>query len=216
MLNTDEHYSQWRYDPELKQRMDFLDEAVESKDKLKSLGVFSMTEGAILYSNFAFLRHFQLNGKDRIKNVCAGITASVKDENIHSEFGAYTYNIVRQECLATGYLTLDQVRETENEIIECARKIFEHESIIIDKIFAKGKISGITDIQLKNFVMHRIDLCLQNLGLPAIFKPTYNPIADWFYEDINAYKLNDFFNSGNFEYTRDWNKTKFNWEVEEE
>ena len=211
MLNTDEHYSAYKQDPELTQRMDFLDEAVADKNPLISVGVFSMTEGAILYSNFAFLRHFQVHGKDMIKNICAGVTASVRDENLHSEFGAYVFQILKREVVESGYMTLQEVRETEDSIIECARKIYEHECVIIDKIFSHGTIKGITDKQLKNFVQHRIDLCLQNLGLESIFNPTYNPIADWFYDDINSYKFNDFFNSTGFEYQRGYNEEKFVW-----
>lgn len=213
MLNTDSHYEAYKQDPDLKQRMDFIDEAVGNKNPLVSIGVFSLTEGAILYSNFAFLRHFQVNGKDLIKNVCAGITASVKDENLHSMFGAHCFKLAKEECLKSGYMTLDEIRDTEDEIVKCAELIYEHESIIIDKIFSKGKIKGITDKQLKNFVQHRIDLCLQNLGLQAIYKPEYNPVAEWFYDDINSYKFHDFFNSGSFEYVRDYNEEKFTWRV---
>lgn len=211
MLNTDEHYSAYKQDEELVQRISFIEDHVVDGNPLISLGVFSMTEGAILYSNFAFLRHFQNNGKDLLKNVNAGITASVKDENLHSEFGAFTYRLVKEECLRSGYMTVDQVRETEDRIISCAKTIYEHECLIIDKIFSKGNIKGITAKQLKNFVQSRIDLCLENLGLSPIFSPDYNPIAEWFYEDINAYKLNDFFNSGNFEYVRGYNESKFVW-----
>ncbi|QDP59478.1 MAG: putative ribonucleoside-diphosphate reductase subunit beta [Prokaryotic dsDNA virus sp.] len=215
MLNTDEHYASYQHDPALKARIDFIEKAVTDKNPLVSLGVFSMTEGAILYSNFAFLRHFQVNGKDLLKNVNAGITASVKDENLHSEYGAYVYRLMKDEILRSGWMTVEEVRETEDYIIECARKIYEHEQEIIKKIFSKGEISGITEKQMDNFVQHRIDLCLGNLGLPAIYKPKYNPIADWFYDDINAYKFHDFFNSGNFEYVRNYNENKFVWRTSE-
>ena len=215
MLNTDEHYSQWKEDPELSQRISFIESYVTDKNPLLSLGVFSMTEGAILYSNFAFLRHFQTNGKDLIKNVCAGITASVKDEALHSEFGAAVYRILRDECLKSGYMSLEEVRTAEDLLIDAAKHIYEHECLIIDKVFSKGDIKGITSKQLKNFVQHRVDLCLQNLGLQPIYKPKYNPIAETFYEDINAYKFHDFFNSGAFEYQRGYNESKFVWNKKE-
>lgn len=215
MLNTDAHYSAYKQDPELNQRIEFIEEAVGHKNPLISLGVFSMTEGAILYSNFAFLRHFQVNGKDLLKNVCAGISASVRDEHLHSEFGAYVYRQVRKEALETGYMTLQEVRETEDLIIECAKKIYEHECLIIEKIFQGGTIKGITAKQMENFIQHRIDLCLQNLGLEAIYNPDYNPIADWFYDDINSYKFNDFFASGGFEYQRGYNEERFIWKKKE-
>lgn len=211
MLNTDEHYASYKHDPALLERIEFIEKAVQDKNPLVSLGVFSMTEGAILYSNFAYLRHFQVNGKDLLKNVCTGITASVKDENLHSEFGAYVYRIMRNEVLESGYMSLNEVRATEDKIIDCARQILSHEEVIIDKIFNSGSVKGITAKQMKNFVMHRIDLCLQNLGLEAIYNVDYNPIADWFYADINSYKLNDFFASGGFEYQRGYNESRFVW-----
>lgn len=213
MLNTDEHYREWEEDEVLSSRMAFLDKMVNSDNPLISIGVFSMTEGAILYSNFAFLRHFQVNGKDLIKNVNTGITASVKDENLHSMFGAAVFRIMKEEFISTNYMSAEGIRETEDTITQAAQTIFEHESQIIDKIFAKGDIVGIDAKSLKQFVQHRIDLCLQNLGLHPIFLPEENPIADWFYDDINSFKLNDFFNSNNFEYNRNYNEASFVWKV---
>ena len=211
MLNTDEHYLSYKQDEVLKNRVDFIEKAVTDKNHLKSIGTFSMTEGAILYSNFAFLKHFQANGKDLIKNVCGGVSMSVVDENLHAEAGAYVYRTLKHEALDSGYYTYQEVEAVEKEIVEIAKVIYEHESLIIDQIFEKGSIRGITDKQLKNFVQHRIDVCLSNLGIQPIFKPSYNPIADWFYDDINSYQMNDFFNSGGKEYVRNWSEKSFNW-----
>lgn len=211
MLNTDEHYSSYVDDPDLKARMDFIDSMVNHENPLISIAAFSMAEGAILYSNFVFLRHFQVNGKDLIKNVCAGVDFSVKDENIHSLFGAASYRILRREIEETGYMSQDELRATDAAIYDAAEVIREHEFKIIDKIFSKGSIRGITSQQLKNFVEHRIDLCLENLGLAPIFLPESNPIADWFYDDINAFKLHDFFNSTGSQYQRNYNENEFVW-----
>lgn len=216
MLNTDEHYEAYKHDPELKQRIDFIEKYVTDKDDLVSLGAFSMTEGAILYSNFAFLKHFQANGKDLIKNVVAGVSMSTTDENLHSEGGAWAYKVLRAEGLECGYFTTDQVRESEKRIVEMAYKIAEHEDLIIAKIFSKGPIKGITEKQMQNFVRHRIDVCLTNLGINPIFHITYNPIKDWFYKDINSYQMNDFFNSSGKEYVRNWNESAFTWKTKQQ
>lgn len=60
MINTDEFYLSYVDDPLLKERMDFVEELVKSKSDLMSLGAFSMIEGAVLYSSFAFLKPSKL------------------------------------------------------------------------------------------------------------------------------------------------------------
>ena len=79
-LNNDEFYTSYVKDPILKARMDFIDGAINDPDDLYSTGVFSMVEGAILYSSFAFLKHFQSKGKNKALNIVRGINFSVRDE----------------------------------------------------------------------------------------------------------------------------------------
>lgn len=76
-LASDEFYQSYVDDPILKERMDFIDEVVSSKNDLYSLGAFTFVEGVVLYSSFAFLKHFQAEGKNKLKNVVAGINFSV-------------------------------------------------------------------------------------------------------------------------------------------
>lgn len=213
MLKTEEFYNSYVNDPELLDRMKFLDEMVADPNPLRSVGAFSMIEGAILYSNFAFLKHFSTGGKNLIRNVIAGINLSVADEDFHSKFGAWTYRTLRQEMIEAGDITLEEVRKIEDNLIKVAQTILEHESRIIDMIFEKGKIKGITDTQMKHFVESRLDICLSNLEIGAIYNPKYNPIGEWFYSGINAYALHDFFNAGGREYHRDWSESEFVWKV---
>jgi ribonucleoside-diphosphate reductase beta chain len=214
MLKTDEYYNSYVNDQELVDRMNFLNEIVTDKNPLLSVGAFSIVEGAILYSNFAFLKHFNAGGKSLIRNVVAGINMSVADEDYHSQFGAWVFRQLRKEMIESGDATLDEIREVEDKIIESAKTIFEHETRIIDMIFEKGNIKGITDLQMKYFVQHRIDQCLSNLGISPIYKPKYNPIAEWFYSNINSYNLHDFFNASGREYHRDWSEQRFIWKTE--
>jgi ribonucleotide reductase beta subunit family protein with ferritin-like domain len=216
MLKTDEHYNSYVNDPELVARMEFLDNIVSDKNPLMSVGGFSMIEGAILYSNFAFLKHFNVCGKNLIRNVVAGINMSVADENYHAQAGAWIYRTTKKEMIESGDITIAESRVIEDKLIEAAKTIYEHESRIIDMIFENGKIKGITEHQMKNFVKSRLDICLNNLGIGAIYKPDYNPIADWFYSNINSYNFHDFFNSSGREYHRDWSESKFVWSVKNE
>lgn len=206
-LNTDEFYNSYTQDEVLMDRMDFIDQSVNDPDLLLSIGTFSLVEGAVLYSNFAFLKHFQSQGKNLLNNVVAGINFSVRDENLHSEGGAWLYKQLKSE----GYHTPADVKKTEKKIIANAKKIYEHECKIVDMIFEKGSIVGITDVQIKNFVQSRLNLCLKGLDIDPIFEVKYNPIASWFYKGINSVQFHDFFSRTGSDYNRDWTEAAFKW-----
>lgn len=207
-LATDEFYNSYTNDPDLVNRMNFIDESLNDSDDLFSLGVFAMIEGAILYSNFAFLKHFQSQGKNKLINLVAGINFSVRDENLHHEGGAWLFRTLLEESKLS-----PEAREALFAKIHLAAKtLSEHEHRICDMIFEKGRIEGITAHQLKNFVDSRIDSCLQNLGLDAQFKPQTNPIAEWFYAGISSKAvIHDFFAKLGNSYVRGWNETAFKW-----
>ena len=210
-LANEEFYTGYANDPTLKSRMEFIDEYVNHDDLLTSLGVFSMVEGAVLYSSFAFLKHFQNQGKNLMVNIGAGISFSVRDENLHSQGGAWLYREVKNERKIDNR----SIKPLEKRIISAAHKIFEHEERIVDMIYEKGNIKGITALQMKNFVKSRINLCLQNLDIEPIFEVGYNPIADWFYKSINGGQFNDFFFKLGAEYNRDWTESSFCWNCPE-
>lgn len=196
-LDTLEFYTSYVDDPVLKERMDFIDDLVRSKDDALSAGVFSIVEGAVLYTTFAYFKHFRANGKNKLKNVVSGINASVKDENLHSIGGAFLF---KKECEYLGKTPKDY----EEQIHQAGIKICEHEKLINAKLFEKGGIDGITQKQLDHFGESRIDLCLEQLGLSKIYNVKYNPIEAWFYDNINSLKLHDFFNTSGSDYKRNW------------
>ncbi len=206
-LDTEEFYNSYLEDPILKERMDFIDSLVASDDDVLSLAGFSMIEGAVLYSSFAYLKHFQSNGKNKIINVCRGINMSVTDENLHSVGGAALCNILVEES----EYTEEQMEDFKEKVYKLAEQIKEHEFRISEMLFEKGNPEGITLTQMHHFIESRINVCLSQLNLPRLYKVTYNPIADWFYKGINNYQLNDFFTGVGREYQRNWNKRKFTW-----
>ena len=210
-LNTEEFYMSYVDDDLLRERMEFIEELVCDKDPLLSTGCFAMVEGAVLYSSFAFLKHFQSCGKNKLLNVVRGINFSVRDENLHCEGGAWLYNQLKAEMKQEGAEPDKYYDSIEERIIEAAHKIHEHECRIVDMIFEKGQMDGITDIQMKRFIESRINLVVRKLGIPKIFDVTYNPISDWFYDGINAYQMNDFFTGTGSEYNRNWTENHFTW-----
>lgn len=215
-LDTEEFFNSYKEDTVLANRMVWIGKRTEKRDTvfniLKSVGIFSMIEGAILYSSFAFLKSFNSAGKNKLINVNAGINFSAIDENLHSTAGAWLFRTLLQEATDDGQITSSFLEELIGELEDTAKVILEHESIIIDKIFEKGNIKGITENQLKRFVESRLDVCLENLGFKPIFKPTYNPIAKWFYKDVESTGvLHDFFSSTGSSYTRSWKEGNFKW-----
>lgn len=208
-LATDEFYNQYLEDEDLTARVAFLEDTLASKDDLRALGCFTFGEGAILYSSFAFLKHFQSQGKNKLLNVVSGINFSARDENLHSEAAAWLFRTLLREKKEAGYIDQAFEDELKKDIYLAAETVLLHEKAIIKKIFEKGRIEGITDTQLEYFAQSRINLCLRNLGYENLYRVDYNPVADWFYKGINGYSQIDFFNSQGNQYTRDWDSEGF-------
>ena len=210
-LNDPEFYLSYDKSATLAARMKHLGDIIDHPDDLVSLAAFSMVEGVILYSSFAFLKHFQTQGKNRLLNMVRGINFSLRDENLHSMAGAWSF----RHKLAGAQLTGEQQVALKTKIIEAAETIYAHERDIISMIFERGTIKGITALQLEHFVQSRINECLINLGYEKLYEVKHNPIAEWFYKAINDYTFNDFFSGISAEYHRSWDETAFVWKQEE-
>jgi ribonucleoside-diphosphate reductase beta chain len=206
-LDTPDFYMSYLDSPILKARVEHIGEIIDHEDDLISLGVFSMVEGVILYSNFAYLKHYQSQGKNKLMNVVRGINFSVRDESLHSVAGAWSFKYkMSQNNYSDQYK-----KEIEVKIRQAANRIYEHECQIIAMLFEKGDIKGITEHQLECFVQSRINLCLAELGFEKEYDVKYNPIATWFYDGINKFQFNDFFSGAGREYNRNWDETQFLW-----
>ena len=208
LLNTPAFYESYLQSPVLSERMDFIEDVINDKEDLVSLGAFSMVEGAILYTNFAYLKHFSVSGKNGLNTVVRGINFSVRDENLHSLGGAWAFRKLLAEKEANGW---NKWFTVHNKLQNVGIKIVEHEDEIIDMIFSEGEVSGITAEELKAFVRHRVDLCLKNLGVDTLYDVTWNPIADWFYKNINMVQFSDFFVGVGNQYNSNHVKEKFGW-----
>lgn len=216
-LDTDEFYNSYVDDPILKSRMEYIDNIINHEDNLISVAGFSMVEGVVLYSSFAFLKHFKVNGKNLITNIIAGINSSVVDENLHSIGGASIFNTYLNETeqyLNNKKLFTSYRNHIESELRKLSEALVEHETRIIDMVFEKGEMTGITKKQMVAFVKSRVNHCLKNIGFDPLYKITYNPIEKWFYTNINSYKLHDFFVGTGSMYNREWNSSNFKWTVD--
>lgn len=223
-LATDEFYREYQDDTDMLERISYLQKAlkvssVEGHNKglcdLLAIGMFTFGEGAVLYSSFAFLKHFQSQGKNKLLNVVSGINFSARDEALHSEAAAWLFQTYKSELIECGLLDMIQQQHIESTIRKAAQRVYDHECAIITKIFEKGHIEGITATQLEHFAASRINLCLRNLGYDNLFEVTYNPVAEWFYKGINGYSSIDFFNSQGNQYDRNWSEKGFTWEAKQ-
>jgi ribonucleotide reductase beta subunit family protein with ferritin-like domain len=214
-IDTPEFYLSYQNSEVLNNRMEHIGQIIDDKDDLVSLGMFSMVEGVVLYSSFAFLKHFQSQGKNKLMNLVRGINFSLRDENLHALAGAWCFKH-KWNKLGNGDIAKAYKEDVEAKIRAGAQKIYEHEREIIRMTFAEGKIDGITEHQLDNFVQSRINECLKQLGLKKMYDVKYNPIAEWFYKAINDYSFNDFFSGMGNQYHRNWDETSFVWKTAEE
>jgi ribonucleotide reductase beta subunit family protein with ferritin-like domain len=215
-IDTPEFYTSYLNDPVLKQRVEHIGEIIAHPDNLISLAAFSMVEGVILYSSFAFLKHYQSQGKNKLMNIVRGINFSVRDENMHSVGGAwcFKYRLEQIKSTMSAVEFEEYTASIEKQVREVAQKLYEHECQIIHKLFEQGEIKGITAHQLENFVQSRVNECLKQLGFAKQYDVKYNPISEWFYKGINNYTFNDFFSGMGNQYHRSWDSSQFVWKKE--
>lgn len=204
-INTPEFYMSYQHDPVLTARVEHIGEMLNHSDDCVALGSFCMMEGVVLYSNFAFLKHYQSQGKNKLTNVVRGINFSVRDEALHAKATAYAF---REKF---SKLPPERKGYVEAELKGIADNILAHEILIISKLFEKGKIPGITAHQLENFVKSRINVCFSDMGINFTHVINYDPISEYFYKGINDYQFNDFFSGQGREYNRNWDEEAFKW-----
>ncbi|UFK09539.1 ribonucleotide-diphosphate reductase subunit beta [Xanthomonas phage DES1] len=203
-LANEEFYQEYKQDRVLAERIGMLEQHAQTSDIPKFLMTLAFAEGVILYSNFAFLKHFQSQGKNKIPNIVRGINMSARDEALHSMASSWLFKTFLQE----NNISLGDYYDVLLELSDIVR---EHEHKIVDMIFAKGSIEGITEKQMKNFIDSRINLVSRNLGYDNLYDVSYNPIASHFYDGINNYIMNDFFAGQGREYTRNWAEGELSW-----
>ena len=208
-LATDEFYGEYKDDPILLDRINFLKETVYGKDDLRALGGFTFGEGAVLYTSFAYLKHFQTAGKNKLLNVVSGINFSARDEALHSEAAGWLFRTLKDEMKEAGLLSEEEEKQLHDDMKFAGALVLEHEHRIIEKIFEHGKVEGITAKQLEAFAKSRINVCMRNMGYDNLYKVEYNPIGETFYKSINGFSATDFFSSQGNQYQRDWSTEGF-------
>lgn len=212
MIDTEEFYTAYKNDPILDERIKFVHKAIGDEDLLYALAVFTLMENCVLYSNFAFIKHFQSEGKNMLQNVVSGINFSARDENLHATGGAWLFNTMIDEARAEDDSAFDaNLEELHEKIREVARYLYEHEARIVEMLFEQGDIEGINTHDLDTFVKSRVDMTLDNMNVERLYNiaDEDNPIAEWFYKGINGTQFHDFFQISGNEYNRNIGALEF-------
>lgn len=155
-----EDFSAFLHEPTAKAKIDRL---IETKGKSKeeiarSLAIFSgFNEGVNLFSSFAVLLNFSRFNK--MKGLGQIIAFSIKDESLHSEAGCWLFRTLVAEFPE---IMNDELKKS---IYQAARDTISLEDSFIDKAFELGPIEGLDPKDLKNFIRHRANTKLGDLGM---------------------------------------------------
>ena len=205
---TDEFYSKWKEDPDLRERIEFMESHASSGCPLRTTAALTFMEGGILFSIFGYFKGFNSRGHNKIPHFVAGIDASAKDENFHSLASAKLFNTCLTERVEAGNWSELENSSLFFDIREMAEAVYTHELQIIENLFAKGDTAVISKSELISFLQDRINICLQRLGLAPMFQKSNGVISEQFYSQLSKVKVPDFFAATQVQYKKDWKKHK--------
>jgi len=196
-LNLDDFQS-FIYDPGTMEKLEYfvVPKSNDPKDIATSLAIFSaFGEGCMLFSSFAVLLSFQM--ENHLKGIGQLINFSIRDENIHSEGGCYLFNTM---CLENPGLR----EEVKESIIKASNIILDLEVNFLSKLFSKGSVRTISYEQLINFVKHRLNSKLSEIGYEenifTVDKEILSQVS-WFDMLSAGREFQDFFAGRVTEYT---------------
>ena len=160
-------FSEFMEDEATMNKIEALMEVRDSHDKpdwhkrAVSLAIFSaFTEGVNLFSSFAVLLSFKMRNK--LKGIGQIVEWSVRDESLHSEAGCWLFRTLMKEHPEF------KTPKLEADIREAATAAIELEFGFIEKVFEMGDLENLTKDELKNFIKHRVNTKMGDLGLKPL------------------------------------------------
>jgi len=190
--------------PALYQRVKYLSDSValaktgNDKDYALSILLFSLfIEHVSLFSQFLIIMSFN-KYRNLFKGVSNVIEATSKEEQIHGLFGIELINIIRKE---KPEWFDDKLAE---KVYEACREAYRSEEQVIDWIYEDGDLDFLPKETVKEFVKHRLNNSLKNIGYERLFDVDEKAVenTDWFEDELNATKHTDFFNKRSINYTK--------------
>lgn len=208
-IATSEFYASYKKDPLLSKRISFIARCSQNEDALRVAAALAILEGVVLFSNFAFFKSFNTGGHSLIPRFAAGIDASAKDEDLHSRGSSALFRVCLAERKEAGTITSEEVDELYKDINRMFHDIFEHESLIIEKIFSGGDIRVCKKGDLIDFVKDRVNVVAYYLDMPSVFEKEEGIISNWFYGSVSARQHQDFFALTTLNYNSKFSEQEF-------
>jgi ribonucleoside-diphosphate reductase beta chain len=180
-------------------------DAADAEGCALTLAVFgAFTEGLQLFASFAMLMNFPRFNK--MKGMGQIITWSVRDEALH------THGIIKLfHAFLAENPAIDRDRLNER-ITEACETVVRHEDAFIDLAFSLGDVQGLSASDVKQYVRYIGDLRLKELGLPARYGVSRNPLP-WMDEVLGGVEFPNFFEARGTSYAKgsknDWSDVKW-------
>lgn len=124
---------------------------------------------------------------------------------LHSTAGCWLFNTLVSEFPEI------MSEEFKEDLYDAARLTVQLEDDFIDKVFELGDIEGITSKDVKNFIRHRTNLKLQEIGLTTLYRNLDKDALsrmEWFDVLSGGVSMQDFFSGRVTDYSKgnmDWN-----------
>jgi ribonucleoside-diphosphate reductase beta chain len=169
---------------------------------VKIAAISAFTEGLSLFSSFIMLLNFPRHGK--MKGMGQIVTWSIVDETMHTEGLIKLFRTFVDE---NRQLWND---ETKSQIYSVCEKMVDLEDKFIDLAFTMGKVEGLRDTEVKEYIRYIADRRLISMGMKGIYKVKKNPLP-WVEEMINAPTHTNFFENRATDYAKgalsgDWSE----------
>jgi ribonucleoside-diphosphate reductase beta chain len=163
--------------------------AVNYAEVARSLAIFSaFTEGVNLFSSFAILLSFKLRNK--LKGVGQIVEWSIRDESLHSEAGCWLF---KQLLVDNPELNTPELKISVEEAAKLSLKL---ELDFIDRVYIMGDLEGCYKYDLVNFIKHRVNTKMKDLGYDPIIEDIDNDSVikmRWFDNLSGGKQHSDFF-----------------------
>ena len=190
--------------PAIRRRIKYLEKSitnaksVENQDYFESIILFSMfVENVSLFSQFLVIMSFNKH-KNVLKGVSNVVEATSKEENIHAEFGFDLINLIKKENPSWWS------NELIEDLVNATRDAYEAEKEIVEWIFEKGDLDFLSKAQTLEFIKHRFNTSLNNIGIDGIFEINQSLLetTEWLDDEILTTKHTDFFNKRSINYSK--------------
>jgi ribonucleoside-diphosphate reductase beta chain len=169
---------------------------------VKIAAISAFTEGLALFSSFVMLLNFPRHGK--MKGMGQIVTWSVVDETMHTEALIKLFRTYIEEHREIWN------DELKSDIYTVATKMVELEDKFIDLAYTMGRVEGLRDTEVKEYIRYIADRRLISMGMKGVFKIKKNPLP-WVEEMINAPTHTNFFENRATDYAKgalsgDWSE----------